>query len=62
MYLVTFSVETRMAGRHSDELSFKQLKKEYIIYAQKINSKHVVITGSIVFEEKRGVLSRINTI
>lgn len=35
MYLVTF-FETGMVGRHSDELSFKQLKKEYIIMLKRL--------------------------
>lgn len=51
MYLVTTFLETRMVGRHFNELSFKQLKNEYLIYAEKINSNHVVTMGSIVFEE-----------
>jgi len=38
-----------------------QLKKEYIICAQNINSKPIVMMGSIVFEEQKGVLSRTNT-
>lgn len=36
MYLVTFFLETGMVERHSDELSFKQLKKEYIIMLKKL--------------------------
>lgn len=60
MYVVTLA--TRMAGRHSDELPYKQLKKRTYNLCSKIYSKHVVMMDSTVFEEQRGLLSRTNIV